>query len=147
MRIRSSRRRTKRNELKARLQATALLAEQYLSDLGTRQLYLTLGRIRWRDDEGESRQAPLLLLPVQIRQRSPRFPFEIGTAGEAVIENPSFKQKVLTEYGFALPRLTGRNQNHVRRYLQDADALAEEQPAISLDKDWLGIGFFPVLNF
>lgn len=80
----------------------AALASRSFLDKGFNPLHLALGGLKWADDTGEARLAPLLLVPVKFTRPGPRQPHALETSEEDIVVNPALVIK-LQEYGIVLP--------------------------------------------
>ena len=75
-------------------------------DAGLWIVYMGLGMLRWRDDDGTVVSSPLLLVPVRILQHGPsrRWKLKVSEDGEAVL-NPALAVKFERDFGIELPTL------------------------------------------
>lgn len=89
-------------ELQRRLRAMSKRAREWEDEQGLNVLFLACGFLNWVDQDGESARAPLLLLPCQLRQTSPRDPFVLSRESDEVLANVTL-QFVLHRMGIDLP--------------------------------------------
>jgi REase_MTES_1575/Protein of unknown function (DUF4011)/AAA domain/Protein of unknown function (DUF3320) len=78
-------------------------ATQEFMDKGIWILYLAAGILRWRDpDSEEDAESPLVLIPVELRRKSPREPYELRRADAELVINPALSLR-LADFGIELP--------------------------------------------
>jgi very-short-patch-repair endonuclease len=71
-------------------------------DKGLSPLYLALGSLTWRDDDGDLRKSPLILVPVELRSSGPRQPLQIWRTDDDISANPALAIKML-EFSLTVP--------------------------------------------
>lgn len=136
------------SELQRRLFYINQRARSVMEEQGYNILYLALGFLRWKDENGapEYREAPLILVPVELERRRVKGSFKLRWTGEDIIPNISLQAKLL-EQGVEIPDFEmPRAKEGVQEYLD----LVKE--AISLEKDWkvmdkVFLGFFSFTKF
>jgi hypothetical protein len=76
---------------------------------GTNTLFLALGFLRWKRDEGEPRtyRAPLLLLPVKLERRSARSEFRLSQLEDEVRINSTLLELLKRDFDLRVPELEG----------------------------------------
>lgn len=79
--------------------------ETVIEETGVNVVYLAFGFIEWteNDNSKEKYQAPVLLTPVKLINESAILPYKIRLDSDDVIVNPTFRYKLLMEYGISLP--------------------------------------------
>ena len=75
---------------------------QFFIDKGLNPLHFAAGRLRWADSDGETRRAPLLLIPAKLSRSGPRQPLSVGLDVDDVSVNPALVIK-LQEFGVEFP--------------------------------------------
>lgn len=83
-----------------RLLATTATRE-YL-DRGLSVLYLALGSLHWKEQNGDSRVSPLIFVPVELRSSGPKQPHRIYPSSEDAVVNPALEIR-MREHGIAFP--------------------------------------------
>lgn len=136
------------SELQRRLFYINQRARSVMEEQGYNILYLALGFLRWKDENGapEYREAPLILIPVELERRKVKGSFKLRWTGEDIIPNISLQAKLL-EQGVEIPDFEmPRSKEGVQEYLDLVKG------AISLEKDWkvmdkVFLGFFSFTKF
>lgn len=71
---------------------------------GVRILYVTFGLLKWKEVEtSEDINSPLILIPIELKRESVRYPFSICPIGEDSIVNPALKIKLQNDFKIELP--------------------------------------------
>lgn len=83
-----------------RLLATTATRE-YL-DRGLSVLYLALGALHWKEQNGDARVSPLIFVPVELHSAGPKQPHRIYPSTEDAVVNPALEIKI-REHGIAFP--------------------------------------------
>lgn len=93
-------------KLQTRLLRIATEARTFQEEQGVNTLYLALGFLRWyeNDASNEPRDAPLLLVPVELSRRSAGSRFQVRWSGDDPATNLSLQVK-LGEFGLSLPNV------------------------------------------
>jgi len=136
-------------KLQTRLLSIHNDARTYLEEQGANILYLALGFLHWYEapNSTESRRAPLLLVPVEIKRNSAQERFRIAYTGEEIGANLSLREKLRVEFDISLPEL-GEPEN-----LDFAHYAEEVQRAIGNAERWrveaneITLGFFSFGKF
>ena len=77
-------------------------ARHYLEENGANTLYLTVGALKWIDDDGETPHfAPILLIPVEITKST----WSIKWTGEDICANLTLLEKLRQQHGIGIPGL------------------------------------------
>ena len=77
-------------------------ARHYLEENGANTLYLTIGSLKWIDEDGETPHfAPILLVPVEITKAS----WSIKWTGEDICANLTLLEKLRQQHGISIPGL------------------------------------------
>lgn len=77
-------------------------ARHYLEENGANTLYLTIGSLKWIDDDGETPHfAPILLVPVEITKAS----WSLKWMGEDICANLTLLEKLRQQHGIGIPGL------------------------------------------
>lgn len=72
-------------------------------DKGLRTLYVAIGELSWKEDSGDARRSPLLLLPVELEALGPRERLYLKFSEDDIAVNPALAIRVADDYGLALP--------------------------------------------
>ncbi len=98
-------------ELENRLKNILQKGELAIREMGTNILYLAFGFLEWFDNDNEnSCIAPLFLVPANLQKgkleaRTKTYQYTLKYSGEDIIPNLSLKEKLLSDFGMALPDL------------------------------------------
>jgi len=137
-------------ELEAKLCSLAQSAAERLQEFGFNGLYLGLGLMSYRLKEGnlllEDKQAPLLLLPVAISGRAREGNIAIHCAQEGLELNEALAARLEKDYGVKLPALPEAQGFDLTCWLEKVKSKLT-LPQLSLDAEWLGLGFFSSARF
>ncbi len=135
------------SELQRRLFYINQRARSVMEEQGYNILYLALGFLRWQDDNGnpEFREAPLILVPVELERRRVKGSFKLRWTGEDIIPNISLQAKLL-EQGIEIPDFEmPRHKEGVHEYLDLVkEAISETNWKIP---DKVFLGFFSFTKF
>ncbi|BDZ70059.1 hypothetical protein GCM10025861_05760 [Methanobacterium petrolearium] len=119
-----------------------------MEEQGYNILYLAMGFVKWKDDTGTPgyREAPLILIPVELERKRVKGSFKLRWTGEEIIANISLQAKLL-DYGVEIPDFEmPRNPEGIDEYM----GLVKE--AISYKGGWevlekTFLGFFSFTKF
>ncbi len=117
------------NELHKRLLNSYYLARTYIEEQGVNVLYLALGMLEWYESETSDilRQAPLVLVPVELKRTSVKAPFRLRYTEDDFGENLSLSAKLNSDFGIELPPLEISDDIDIRTYFQAvSDAIRNE---------------------
>ena len=80
-------------------------AREFIEETGVNVAYMAFGFIHWKESDFSSSifQAPILLVPIQLKQASAVEPFFIKPAEDDIIVNPTFSYKMDAEHRVKLP--------------------------------------------
>lgn len=113
---------------------------------GVRILHLTFGTLRWKEEERsvEEIRSPILLVPAQLRRESPRDPFELHSADEEIVVNPSLDARLRSDFRIELPKPpdSWESEEDLERFLQSISDLVAPR-GWSVDREvWLSLFSF-----
>lgn len=134
-------------ELQRRLFYINQRARSVMEEQGYNILYLAMGFLKWKDDNGtnEYREAPLILIPVELERRRVKGSFKLRWTGEDIIPNISLQAKLI-EQGIEIPDFEmPRTKEGVKEYL-------EQVKEAIFETDWkimenIFLGFFSFTKF
>ncbi|MCR5768209.1 MAG: DUF4011 domain-containing protein [Lachnospiraceae bacterium] len=80
-------------------------ARDFLEETGVNVAYMAFGFVYWRESETSSTisHAPLLLVPVSLKNESAVKPYFIELTEDDVVVNPTFSYMLEAQYGIKLP--------------------------------------------
>src|ERR1043166_7353916 len=93
---------------------------------GVRILHVGIGLLRWKENESESVDSPLLLSPVELTRQTARDPYVLSPIGEDVTVNPALRAKLLRDYNMNLPEIPEEWEiGSLETYLSQVEHLVE----------------------
>ena len=108
-------------------------ARSFIEETGVNVAYMAFGFIHWEEsDFPDVFRAPILLVPIQIKQDFIAASYFIDFSEEDIIVNPTFSYKLDAEYGMRLPDYNnegltaylGKVKDSVKRAAVSANALS-----------------------
>lgn len=105
-------------------------------DMGFNILYLAMGFLQWKEEKGSGgkradREAPLILLPVNLVRNQKTSTFDIIARDETIATNLSLKARLKTDFGIDLPDIYFTDEAFdPLKYVHDV------REAISGKSDW-----------
>lgn len=91
---------TERDSEKA-IRSIYRLANRELEESGCNSLFIALGVLRWFEDRGSARYAPLVMVPAQMRKRQNGY--SVSRLDEETLFNVTLLEKLRQEYGIDVP--------------------------------------------
>lgn len=133
---------TQRNVDRALKNMAGVARREYL-DKGLSTLYLALGALQWKEDSGDARKSPLILLPSVLESASPREPMHLAFTEDDLSVNPALSIK-LGEYGIELPSAETVIETIAADGIQAALDLFR---AVTFPEGWEIVDFSTLSNF
>lgn len=131
--------------LAKRLLKIAREAQTAEEEQGVNILYLALGFVTWFEDKnsGVAREAPLVLLPVQLVRNQRTSTYDLKLRDDDLMTNLPLQQRWQDDFGIALPELDDEAE-HWRpgRYFDAVEAIVAGRPKWRIDRDAMQLGFF-----
>ncbi|WP_374393417.1 DUF3320 domain-containing protein [Tabrizicola sp.] len=124
-----------------RLASDARIAEE---EQGLNILYLALGFLKWREDRNSDiwREAPLVLLPVELVRNERTSTYDIRAREDDITTNLPLQERLRQDFGVLLPEVDeAEGWQPSQYYARVADAVSG-QPGWSVDADGMQLGFF-----
>lgn len=111
---------------------------------GVNILYLALGFVSWFEDEKSEvkREAPLVLLPVELVRNQRTSTYDIRMRSDDLITNLPLQQRWQEDFGLALPDLEAGEEWQPCDYFDKVDEIVAERDRWSIDRDAIQLGFF-----
>ena len=80
-------------------------ARGFLEETGVNVAYMAFGFVRWKESESSDiiNKAPLLLVPITLKNESSVDPYFIELTGDDIVVNPTFSYFLNAQYGITLP--------------------------------------------
>ncbi|WP_212005788.1 DUF3320 domain-containing protein [Chitinophaga sp. HK235] len=135
--------------LHTRLLNTYYAARISIEEQGFNILYLSLGMLHWYevDSSGEARQAPLLLVPVQLDRSDVRERFRLKYTLEEVEANISLEAKMKADFNIGIPGLPETEDFDVNEYFTAVSAAIEGMSGWKVEPNTIELGFFSFGKF
>lgn len=135
--------------LQKRLLRLARDAQTAEGEQGVAILYLALGFLRWYENEASSvlREAPLVLLPVELKRNKRSSTYDLARRDEDLAVNLPLKARLQADFGIALPEIEEENGWAPSRYFDQVAAAIASRPRWTLDRDGMQLGFFSFAKF
>ena len=111
---------------------------------GANFLFLALGFLRWYEDRRSDvlREAPLVLLPVQLTRLQRGFTFNIAARPDDVTTNLPLQERLKSDFGIALPEIDDSEEWTPDAYFARVAQIIQAKERWSIDKDGMQLGFF-----
>lgn len=138
--------------LSAEQQARRLLriymdARSAQEEQGLNVLYLAMGFLSWKENTNSEvlREAPLILVPVQLVRNNRTSTFDIESRDEEMSVNLSLKERLKNDFGVELPEIDETDESTEwtpSLYFKEVNEAISNHPNWSIDKDGMLLGFF-----
>lgn len=124
-----------------RLASDARTAEE---EQGINILFLAVGFLRWRESSAPQRwrEAPLILLPVQLVRNERGSTFDLVSREEDLSTNLPLAERLRQEFGITLPEIDETEDWRPSKYFAEVAEAVAGQPGWSIDADGMQLGFF-----
>jgi hypothetical protein len=111
---------------------------------GVNILYLALGFLTWFEDKTSSvaREAPLVLLPVELVRNAKTSTFDLRLREEDLPTNLPLQQRLKSDFGIALPDLEPEEGWRPSAYFDAVESAVEQRDRWKIDRDGIQLGFF-----
>ena len=130
--------------LARRLLRIANNAKTAEEEQGLNILYLTLGFLRWREQPNSSmvREAPIVLLPVELVRNPRTSNYNIRAREDDLSANLPLQERLRQDFGIALPNIDETEEWRPSHYFTLIQEAISGQPSWSIDTDGMQLGFF-----
>lgn len=124
-----------------RLAADARTAEE---EQGINILFLAIGFLRWRESASSevTREAPLILLPVQLVRNERSSTFDLVSREDDLATNLPLAERLRQDFGLTLPEIDETEEWCPSDYFAAVEEAISGQPGWSIDPDGMQLGFF-----
>lgn len=101
-------------------------SNEIMKETGINVAYIAFGFIHWKDTNYADtvRYAPILLIPIQITNKSLTDPYIISVLDDEILINETFSLKVNNEYGITLPEY--KNGTTLEEYFESVQDLVSK---------------------
>ncbi|MGJ7916195.1 DUF3320 domain-containing protein [Massilia sp. LXY-6] len=130
--------------LQKRLLKIAREAQTAEEESGINILYLALGFLTWFEDKisAVQREAPLILLPVQLTRNQRTNTYDIRLRDDDIVTNLPLQQRLKEDFGLVLPELEIDEAWSPSSYLEQVESAVASQDSWRVDRDGMQLGFF-----
>ncbi len=135
--------------LQKRLLSTYYGARTYVEEQGVSILFLALGMLQWYESPSSDilRNAPLILIPVELNRSNAQSRFRIRYTEEDIGENLSLRAKLKSDFGLRLPDFPEEDEIDVSSYFRGISESIRSQPRWKVDTEAVALGFFDFGKF
>jgi len=132
------------DKLQKRLLGMAREAKTLEEEQGVNALYLAIGFLRWFEDDKSQvpRQAPLLLVPVDLKRNDLTSLYELVARPEDIVTNEPLKHRLNDDFGIRLPAVPEDEEWTPSSYFEAVEQAIGGQSRWSIDIDGMQLGFF-----
>ena len=130
--------------LQKRLLKIAREAKTAEEEQGINILYLALGFMTWFEDKNSavSREAPLILLPVELKRNERTSTYDVQIRGDDIVTNLPLAQRMKDDFGIELPDLEVGDNWQPSDYFDLVEETVSERARWKIDRDGIQLGFF-----
>lgn len=130
--------------LQKRLLKIAREARTAEEEQGINILYLALGFMTWFEDKSSSvqREAPLVLLPVELKRNEKTSTYDVQIRGDDIVTNLPLARRLKDDFGLDLPDLEAGEDWKPSDYFALVEEAISERQNWSIDRDGMQLGFF-----
>lgn len=124
-----------------RLAHDAKTAEE---EQGLNILYLALGFLRWRESASSEvlREAPLVLMPVQLVRNERSSTYDIQSREDDIATNLPLQERLRQDFGIVLPEIEEAEGWQPSDYFERVTEAVSAQQGWSVDENGMQVGFF-----
>ena len=111
---------------------------------GVNILYLALGFLTWFEDttSNVAREAPLILLPVELVRNARTSTYDIKLRDEDLITNLPLQQRLSEDFGIRLPPVEVGDNWKPSDYYAQVESVITDRARWKIDSDAMQLGFF-----
>ncbi|WP_094227780.1 DUF3320 domain-containing protein [Methanolobus psychrotolerans] len=138
----------KNDDLQKRMYYISQQSQSVFEEQGYTVLYLALGFLEWEDptDTSKIRQAPLILIPVELVRTMAGGSFQLSWTGEDIFTNVSLQAKLIDD-GISLPEFEMPDEKEkIDQYYQDVVEAIAKKTNWNVLSD-ISLGFFSFTKF
>ncbi len=122
-------------------------ARSFEMEHGVGALYLALGFLRWVEEGGKERYAPLILVPVQLLRRTVGGEIRLEFDEAEIGENLSLRERLKRDFGILLPEMPEGDDLDPEGYLRGVREAIGERVGWEVLADDMVLGFFAFAKF
>lgn len=111
---------------------------------GVNILYLALGFLTWFEDTSSTvaREAPLILLPVELVRNARTSTYDIRLRDEDLLTNLPLQQRLADDFGIRLPPVEVGDNWKPSDYYAQVEVVIADRARWKIDSDAMQLGFF-----
>jgi hypothetical protein len=111
---------------------------------GVNILYLALGFLTWFEDKNSAipREAPLVLLPVELIRNQRTSTFDVKVRDEDILTNLPLQQRLKDDFGIELPDVEIGDEWKPSEYFDKVQQIIASRTGWQIDRDGIQLGFF-----
>jgi Protein of unknown function (DUF4011)/REase_MTES_1575/Protein of unknown function (DUF3320)/AAA domain len=130
--------------LQKRLLKLARDAKTAEEESGVNILFLAIGFLSWYEDESSNvkREAPLLLLPVELVRNQRTSTFDLRFRDEDISTNLPLRERLKGDFGIDLPEIEIDDDWTPNCYFDEVEETVTTKSRWSIDRDGMQLGFF-----
>lgn len=130
--------------LQKKLLKIAREAQTAEEESGVNVLYLAMGFLTWFEDKSSSlpREAPLVLLPVELCRNARTSTYDIRARDEDVLTNLPLQQRLKDDFGIDLPELEISENWKPSDYFAQVESVIAARDRWKIAPDAIQLGFF-----
>lgn len=130
--------------LQKRLLKIAREAKTAEEEQGINILYIALGFMTWFEDKSSSvvREAPLVLLPVELKRNERTSTYDVQIRGDDIVTNLPLARRLKDDFGIELPDIELDDGWVPSDYFDRVDEVILGRERWTIDRDGMQLGFF-----
>jgi len=131
-------------DLEPRLRRMYNMARTFIEEQGINALYLALGMLQWYESENsqEVREAPLILIPVEMYRDNVRTRFRLRYTSDDIGSNLSLQEKLSRDFSIQLPQGPERENFDIDEYFDATAKVIANRARWSIDRSAIVLNFF-----
>lgn len=132
------------DDLQKRLLKLARDAKTAEEEQGVNILYLALGFMTWFEDDTSSvkREAPLVLLPVELVRNARSSSYELKIREDDVVTNLPLQERIKGDFGIRIPDVDDTDDWTPSLYFDAVEEAIVSKGRWIIDRDGMQLGFF-----
>lgn len=111
---------------------------------GLNILFLAMGFLNWRESASSemTREAPLILIPVELVRNDRSSTFDIRVRDEDITTNLPLQERLQQDFGISLPEIDEQDGWSPTNYISEVEEAVSGKKDWSVDRDGMQVGFF-----
>lgn len=131
-------------DLDRRLRRMHTNARTFVEEQGINALYVALGILQWYESDSSDvvREAPLILIPVELYRDNVRTLFKIRYTSDDIGFNISLQERLARDFSIHLPSVDDTDSFDVKKYMEAVQATVTSRPNWRVEKNAIFVDFF-----